>query len=95
MCTGMSLRRPPHGIPIPEDVHAQYPDNVKAAWDKFNVWWEAIPRVNGKIARSSMPAEVKEAMELILVTPIPTYEERGYTGADSCYMIGVHRQLGD
>jgi hypothetical protein len=89
MCMGYHSS-PPHGIPIPEEVHEQYSEKLKAAWITFHTWWsesDQTPR------QSDMPKEVKEAMDLILVTPIPGYEKEGYTGKDSCYMIGVQMMM--
>lgn len=39
------------------------------------------------VDRKVMPPEVKAAMDLILETPIPGYEDEGFTGSDSCYMV--------
>ena len=87
---GRGLGSPPHGIPIPESIHEQYPDEVKEAWATFDAWWKQL---QGPAHRSDMPAEVVVAMETILAAPIPVYE--GVTGADSCYMIAVQAQLLD
>ncbi|OGM57363.1 hypothetical protein A2955_05000 [Candidatus Woesebacteria bacterium RIFCSPLOWO2_01_FULL_37_19] len=82
---------PPYGIPIPEEVHDLYSPEVKEAWGKFDAWWkEALYNSDGNpVSRNTMPQNVCEAMDLILQTSIPGYEEDGITGADSCYMIGV------
>lgn len=87
--------RGPKGIPISAAVHEQFPDDVKAAWDVLNNWWQdAREKSKGElIPMSTMPARAKEAMELINRTPIPGYD--GYTGADSCYMQGVVGRLVD
>jgi len=85
---------PPHGIPIPMEVHELFPEEVKEAWAKFHAWYEEVPRdENGQISRSHMPREVKEAMKVVLEAPIPGYD--GHTGEDSCYMVGVLSYLVD
>ena len=83
---------PPYGIPISDDVHAQYSEDVKVAWHTFHDWWTEIDK---PFSRSDMPEEVAQAMELILETPIPGYEETGATGKDSCYFVGVLAQMTD
>ena len=87
---------PPYGVPIPEELHEQYAPEVKTAWETFDAWYkEACADSNGDlIDRSTMPIDVKEAMDLILETPIPGYDE-SVTGADSCYMQGVFGRLKD
>lgn len=35
----------------------------------------------------TMPCDVESALKLFLDTPIPTYEDEGITGKDSCYMF--------
>lgn len=88
MCMGMG-GPPPYGIPIPDEIHDQYPDEVKGAWREFDAWWQAAQdeaiEAGVQVSRASMPEDVREAMDLILETPIPTYE--GATGKDSCYMV--------
>jgi hypothetical protein len=85
---------PPYGIPIPHEIHEQYSDELKAAWETFNTWWqEALADSDGTVSRGSMPEDVTLAMKLILTTPIPTYDNA--TGADSCYMVGVQGLLTD
>lgn len=95
MCMGM-YSSPPWGIPIPEEVHEQYSSDLKAAWITFDAWWkEAQENSDGDpVPRSSMPDNVRQAMDLILATPIPGYEGEA-TGADSCYMIGVTSMMTD
>jgi len=98
MCMGYGSYGPPFGIPIPPEVHEQYSDELKDAWVKFDDWWKSVSDTlseNGSIDRNSMPDDVKAAYELILETPIPGYEEEGYTGKDSCYMIGILFYLTD
>ncbi|KKS31290.1 MAG: hypothetical protein UU94_C0015G0013 [Candidatus Collierbacteria bacterium GW2011_GWB2_42_12] len=90
MCSGRGMY-PPYGIPIPVEVHERYSEEVKLAWLTFHSWWQEVMADNDGelIDRTKMPEKVKAAMQLILETPIPGYEEEGYTGKDSCYMIGV------
>ena len=94
MCMASS---PPHGIPIPEEVHQLYSDELKKAWHTFHEWWEQAYLCSDSkvVSRSNMPEEVRQAMDLILETPIPGYEEEGITGKDSCYMIGVNSIMFD
>lgn len=84
----------PAGIPIPNDVHEQYAPNIKAAWTTFHEWWvKARDDADGELVDSNkMPANVREAYDLINGTPIPARDD-GATGADSCYMIGVNAQM--
>ena len=93
----MGYSSPSWGIPIPEEVHELYSPELKNAWIVFDAWWkEAQEKADGDlVSRSSMPQVVQRAMELILQTPIPGYEEVGVTGEDSCYMIGVTSQMTD
>jgi hypothetical protein len=95
MCMGIG--GPPYGIPILGEIQEQYTDEVKAAWEKFDAWWktaqdEAI-EAGVQVSRASMPEDVREAMDLILETPIPTYADA--TGRDSCYMVGVQAAMVD
>jgi len=95
MCCGGG---PPYGIPIPEEIHERYSDELKAAWTKFDSWFQNArdeSDFDEPIDRSTMPDDVKAAMDLIKKTPIPGFESEGYTGADSCYMIGVEMFLTD
>lgn len=84
------------GVPIPEEVHEQYPPEVKAAWETFDAWWQQANEAagGGSVSRSSMPDDVAAAMDLILETPIPGYDS-SITGAHSCYMLRVGRQMVD
>lgn len=99
MCMGYGSfgQGPPLGIPIPPEVHEQYSDELKDAWVKFDAWWKtAVEDSNYEpVDRNCVPDDVKAAYELILETPIPGYEEEGYTGKDSCYMIGILFYLTD
>lgn len=83
----------PVGIPIPEEIHEQFPDEVKQAWETFNNWWQEQTTQTDSPKRSDMPAEVREAEEIILNAPIPTMD--GPTGRDSCYMVFVQSALQD
>lgn len=83
---------PPWGIPITEDVHEKYADEVKQAWLTFHSWWMAA-KENGAPRRSDMPDEVRQAMALICETPIPDTD--GAKGDESRYMIGVNSMLLD
>lgn len=91
MC--MRFGGPPYGIPIPQDIHDQYPGKIKKAWEVFDKWWQKAQKSGGPIRRSDMPKGVTRAMQDILEAPIPGHD--GATGADSCYMIGVQAQLAD
>jgi hypothetical protein len=84
MCCYMSM---PCGIPIPDQVHNQYPKNVRDAWEKFDTWWHQHYTGDGPVYRSTIPADILEALRIITEAPIPGYN--GATGADSCYVIGV------
>jgi hypothetical protein len=89
---------PPYGVPITSDVHEQYTDELKNAWEKFDAWWKSVSAEAldaGLIDRKSMPDDVRDAWKLILETPIPGYEEQGFAGKDSCYMITVLFYLTD
>ena len=93
MCCGCG-GGPPYGIPIEADTQALYSDELNAAWNKFDAWWQKALQENSDfepIDRKLMPEDVKAAMELIKETPIPGFE--GFTGADSCYIIGVEMQM--
>jgi len=74
------------GVPIPDPIHFQYSPKVQEAWRVFDDWWK---QQSFPVRSSDMPEEVLTAFNLILDTPIPTYEKEGYTGKDSCYMRGV------
>lgn len=95
MCMGHGYG-PPFGIPIEQDTFDQYSPELKVAWETFDAWWtEAHQKADGdSVSRSSMPQGVRQAMELILTTPIPGYEGE-FTGADSCYMVGVNSMMTD
>jgi hypothetical protein len=72
----------------------KYSDALKKAWLKFDAWWQQTLQNATDfepIDRSLMPEDVKAAMKLIKETPIPGFEP--YTGADSCYIIGVEMQM--
>lgn len=113
---------PPYGVPIEEETHNQYSQEVKDAWVKFDAWFKeaykeaesrfeaaaenfehsegrnlTLKEINNLslIDRKTMPADVKAAMELILITPIPGYEDFGKTGEDSCYMIMAQELMTD
>ncbi len=91
MCM-MGIGGPPHGIPIEDDIHEQYSPEMKVAWNTFHSWWKE--HFNGNpISKSTMPPEVSKALKQIAEAPIPTYE--GFTGVDSCYVIGVNMNLVD
>lgn len=92
MCFSMH-QGPPFGVPIPDETHEKFPPEVKAAWEKFDGWWKQAQDGEVEMSRSAMPADVRQAMETIKSSPIPDSE--GYTGADSCYMVGVEGQLED
>lgn len=83
----------PNGIPIPSEVHEQYPENVKTAWETFHQWWTQVNSGDKQPSRGNMPKDVAQAMNTILEAPIPGYD--GATGADSCYMVNVLARLGD
>ncbi len=90
---GMGFQSLPVGIPIPDEVHDLFPDNVKEAWKVFDGWWQGQGASGGPIKRSAMPDEVKAAEKVILEAPIPGYG--GATGKDSCYMVFVQANLID
>jgi len=89
MCRG-ALFGPPHGIPIPSEIHEQFPKRVKEAWNTFDEWWKSVEKPASK---ATMPKKVGNAMQIILNAPIPGHE--GATGADSCYIAGVQMQMTD
>ena len=65
---------------------------LKVAWNTFHSWWKE--HFNGNpVSKSTMPPEVSKALKQITEAPIPTYE--GFTGVDSCYVIGVNMNLVD
>ena len=80
---------PPYGIPIEEETHELLPQPVKDAYEIFRIWWRTVHLSDGitPIDEASMPADVREAYDLILETPIPGYDNA--TCADSCAMIIV------
>jgi hypothetical protein len=85
-----------HGIPIDDETQNLYSDELKSAWIKFDAWWKnTLTTANPRepIDRKSIPEDVKTAMDLILITPIPGNEE--FTGADSSYMISVSMMMTD
>ena len=61
---------------------------MKAAWIEFDTWMKEIAEIDedGMIPMSSMPFDVKRAMDMIMESPIPGYDEP-VTGAGSCYMV--------
>ncbi|HSV94870.1 MAG TPA: hypothetical protein VLH94_02795 [Spirochaetia bacterium] len=93
MCNCGGYGSLPYGVPINEETHEKYSNELKEAWEKFDNWWKnAQEGPDGLIDRSKMPEDVKTAMKLIKETPIPGYEGT-YTGEDSCYMIGVELNM--
>ena len=94
MSYGYGMGGPPHGVPIPVELHEQYSDVLKAAWDTFDAWLKTeaeADEIDGLIPSSSMSEDVKKAMDLICKTPIPGHEEA--TGVDSCYMVTAMSQM--
>lgn len=89
MC--FNMYGPPYGIPIPPEVHDQYAQGVKDAWETFDRWWKSFKDAEDLPTRKNMPQDVAHAMTTILEAPIPG--EDGATGKDSCYMISVLAQL--
>lgn len=89
--------QPPYGIPIPAEIHEQYSPELKTAWETFDSWFKKAREesATGFVSKASMPADVKAAMELILSTPIPSYEDQNICGNQSCYMQGVSQFLID
>jgi hypothetical protein len=81
------------GIPIPDEIHLQYSAELQEAWATFDRWWHE--QKEKPIKKSSIPENVKKAMDLILATPIPTYEKDGFTGKDTCYMKYVLGEIVD
>jgi len=37
MCMGM-MGRGPQGVPIPDEIHEMYSENLKNAWAIFDTW---------------------------------------------------------
>lgn len=89
MCGGNPFGTPFGGVPIVHDIHVQFPEEVKQAWETFHAWWQE--QEVEPVSRKSMPAEVAAAFEIMKEAPIPEYE--GYFGKDSCYVLGVERML--
>lgn len=83
----------PQGIPIPPEIHDQYSLELKAAWNIVDEWVQAQP--DWHIDQQTMPPLVQVAHQLILKALIPTYEQEGLTGADSCYMIGLESRFAE
>jgi len=83
------------GIAIPAEIHEQYPENVQKAWEILDDWVKQAQEdsEDGYLKKSDMPEEVKEAMQLILDTPIPGYD--GAKGDKSCYMVKLLSALRD
>ncbi len=81
---------PPYGIPIPHEVHEQFPQEVKTAWETFNDWWQNVPT---SISHKDMPENIAKAYETMKAAPIPGYG--GATGKDSCYVQAVEMRLVD
>jgi len=83
-------RGPRLGVAIPPEVHEMYPEEVKKAWEDFDAWLADATDTSsdGRASKSTMPENIRVAMELILSTQIPGQPE-GVTGEQSCYMIGV------
>jgi len=96
MCGCGGFGEPPFGIPISDEVHKQYSDELKKAWVAFDNWFkQAQESSDGElIIRETMPKDVADAMQLILDTSIPGYEG-SYTGKDSCYMVYVLSRMTD
>lgn len=79
----MCMRSYPRGIPIPDEVHQQYSEELKACWRTFDDWWHSV---EGEVSKDDMPEEVLQAYNKINETEIPG---TGQPGSASCYMIGV------
>lgn len=86
-----------YGIPIPDALFELYSDELKMAWETFHTWWQNAIRDSetGLVDPKSMPSEVKQAFDLICVTPIPGYDKHNITGAISSYMIAVKLQFSE
>lgn len=90
MCM-MDFGMGPHGIPIPEEVHQEYSDELKGYWEIFDNWWHSV-REMGNVSKKDMPEEVLVAYNKIMETEIPG---TGHPGSESCYMNGVNMMLLD
>lgn len=89
----MCMRSMPYGIPIEEETHEQFPQEVKDAWEDFHEWW--VRNFDGyhPIKWSDVPAKIKADFDIMCAAKIPGYD--GATGKDSCYVIGVNANTVD
>ncbi len=93
MCMRSYCGGPPYGIPIPHEVHEQFPEEIKSAWETFNDWWQNVLAAGNLISRKNMPKNIARAYEIMKAAPIPGYD--GATGEDSCYIQGVEMRFVD
>lgn len=82
MCSGGGCN-PSRGIRIVAEIHDQFPQEVKDAWQVFYDW---LIEQDDAI-RKNMPENVAAAYKIMCEAPIPGYE--GLTGKDSCFVIEV------
>jgi len=82
------MQTPFRGVPIPQEIHDQFPQEVKDAWAKFHSWWMSQ---GGSASSDSMPPDIKEAFEIMKDAPIPEHE--GFFGRDSCYVHGIEQMF--
>lgn len=98
MCIGqMGMGYPPLGIPIPHEIHRQFPIGVRWAWFWFHAWWKKALKVSDRsgkpVRRSDMSWLTAYYYSIIKAAPIPDHD--GATGEDSCYIKGVEMQFAD
>lgn len=86
----MQYGTPNGGIPIQDEIHEQFPPEVKKAWETFHAWWREQDR---PVSRTTMPEDIKQALMIMKEAPIPGYE--GAHGSDSCYVLGVEANMID
>ena len=57
MC-GCGFGGPPYGIPIREEEHNLFPEEVKAAWQLFDDWWKkASQEANDRVDKATEDVE--------------------------------------
>ncbi len=88
MASRLPFPTPSGGIPIPQAIHVQFPENVQAAWLTFHTWLMEQER---PLSRKSMPVDVAAAYEIMKNEPIPEHE--GYFGRDSCYVVSLENEM--
>ena len=89
----MCMQPKPLGVVITSEMHNKYPPEILEAWDIFHQWW--VENFDGEhpISRKTLPTQVSDALKKFTEAPIP--DQKGATGANSCYILVVSSFLVD